>query len=87
MDVDDTLDGRYKAKTLDEVLATAEARVSVPGQFKNAGKAQVCAEVLGFKFAHYQVTYIMNSCQLLLKPFFFAIRLTMSPRAHPRPCI
>lgn len=52
MDVDEK-GSRYKGKPLDEVLTIAEGdSFSKP---RNASKAQVCAEVLGFKFAHYQV--------------------------------
>lgn len=53
MEVDDAKRGHYKNKTLDEVLTISEGEsFSKP---RNASKAQVCAEVLGFKFAHYQV--------------------------------
>jgi THO complex subunit 2 len=60
MDVDEK-SSRYKGKTLDEVLTIAEGeRFSKP---RNASKAQVCAEVLGFKFVHYQVC--VYTCQFI----------------------
>ena len=53
MEIDDARSSLYKGKTLDEILITAEGKsFSKP---RNPSKAQVCAEVLGFKFAHYQV--------------------------------
>jgi THO complex subunit 2 len=53
MDMDEAKGSPYKGKTLDEVLIISEGeRFSQP---RNASKAQVCAQVLGFKFAHYQV--------------------------------
>lgn len=57
MDVDEAGQSPYRGKTLDQVLTMAEIGSTTPDQFKNAGKAQVCAEVLGFKFAHYQVGF------------------------------
>lgn len=53
MDVDDARGSHCEGKTLDEILTISEGHSF--GRPRNPSKAQVCAEVLGFKFAHYQV--------------------------------
>lgn len=46
--------GRYKGKSLDEVLLLAEGDTP-----RSNGGSRVLAQVLGFKFSHYQVsTYL-----------------------------
>lgn len=53
----DILPGCYKGKTLDEVLTIAEenSTTGLRDAVDNTGGARVLAQVLGFKFSHYQV--------------------------------
>lgn len=53
MDVDETNKSMFAGKTLDLILQIAEGGNAT--QPKSPEKPQVCAEVLGFKFVHYQV--------------------------------
>lgn len=56
--------GIYQGKNVDEILLLAEGRDA--GRFKHPGKPQVCAEVLGFKFAYYQVCHFIYSLLFVL---------------------
>ena len=52
---------RYRGKSLNEVLALAESstgEVSPPPAANKGTNSRVLAQVLGFKFAHYQVCIV-----------------------------
>lgn len=51
---------RYRGKSLDEVLAMAESpdgKVNPPPTANKGTNSRVLAQVLGFKFTHYQVCH------------------------------
>ena len=62
----DLLPGCYKGKTLDEVLTIAEenSRTGLRNAVGNTGGARVLAQVLGFKFSHYQVRQFFHHLNL-----------------------
>ena len=52
--------GMYDGRDLDEVLALAEANSNPPlSSQPKCGNTRVLAQVLGFKFRHYQVRAIL----------------------------
>lgn len=58
----DPVEGQYKDKTIDEVLVLAESRdskeqasTSLPSAMHFSAGSHIMAQVLGFKFAYYQV--------------------------------
>lgn len=63
--------GRYRGKSLDDVLALAESQ---PGDGRDLSKSfaanpRVLAQVLGFKFVYYQVRFgILYLCNVVLTP-------------------
>ncbi|TFK29236.1 hypothetical protein FA15DRAFT_664153 [Coprinopsis marcescibilis] len=66
----------YKGKTLDEILEISEPRSSIPG----SGGSRVLAQVLGFKFAHYQALAteptprnLFLMCALLIRDGFISL--------------
>ncbi|KAG6897219.1 hypothetical protein C0992_003417 [Termitomyces sp. T32_za158] len=48
--------GSFQGKSLDEILTLADPKMREAANFPNDGKARVLAQVLGFKFAYYQLS-------------------------------
>lgn len=57
----DPAPGRFKGKTFDEVLALAAPEASHDAPMASANAPRVLAQVLGFKFAYYQVSLCSSS--------------------------
>ena len=67
---------RYRGKTLDEVLAMAESfdgKIDPPPTANKGTNSRVLAQVLGFKFTHYQVRNSRQGCT-------FTIDFSIAPR-------
>jgi THO complex subunit 2 len=64
MSVDGSVAEQLRGKNLDEVLQITEANASdrstPPSENDGGSESRVLAQVLGFKFSHYQVAFEMN---------------------------
>jgi THO complex subunit 2 len=66
MDIDST-PANYKEKSLDEILTIAEERSPNGGNIDDPNSTRVLSQVLGFKFAYYQVR-CFTYCEIKLRP-------------------